>query len=105
MFRTKDPDIDVVRPIKVGNNVFIGYGCIILPGVTIGDNVVIGAGAVVTKDIPSDCVAVGVPARVIESIADYECKVSMLRSPTKMLSPEEKREFYLRKFNGSNMKE
>ena len=51
--------------ITIGNNVWIGGGAILLPGVTIGDNVVIGAGSVVTHDIPSDSVAVGSPCRVV----------------------------------------
>lgn len=52
-------------PVIVGNNVWIGGGAIIMPGVTIGDNVVIGAGSVVTKDIPSNKIACGVPCRVV----------------------------------------
>ncbi len=52
-------------PVTVGNNVWIGGGAILMPGVTIGDNVVIGAGSVVTRDIPSDSVACGTPCRVI----------------------------------------
>ena len=51
-------------PVTIGNNVWIGGGSIILPGVTIGDNVVIGAGSVVTKDIPSNKIAFGNPCRV-----------------------------------------
>lgn len=52
-------------PVTIGNNVWVGGGVIIMPGVTIGDNVVIGAGSVVTKDIPSDTVAYGNPCRVM----------------------------------------
>ncbi|QNM05356.1 sugar O-acetyltransferase [Qiania dongpingensis] len=52
-------------PVVIGDNVWIGGGAIILPGVTIGGNVVIGAGSVVTKDIPSDKIACGNPCRVI----------------------------------------
>ena len=51
-------------PISIGDNVWIGGGSIILPGVTIGDNVTIAAGSVVTKDIPSDCLAMGNPCIV-----------------------------------------
>jgi len=57
-------------PITVGNNVWIGANVTVLPGVTIGDNTVIGAGSVVTKDIPSDVVAVGNPCRVLRKITD-----------------------------------
>lgn len=52
-------------PVVIGDNVWIGGGAIILPGVTIGNNVVIGAGSVVTKDIPSDKVAIGSPCRPV----------------------------------------
>ena len=55
-------------PIKIEDNVWIGGGAIILPGVTIGRNSVIGAGSVVTRSIPADCVAVGNPCRVIKQI-------------------------------------
>ena len=53
--------------VHIGNNVWLGAGVIVMPGVTIGDNSVIGAGSVVTKDIPPYSVAVGVPARVIKN--------------------------------------
>lgn len=52
-------------PVVIGNDVWIGGGTIILPGVTIGDNVVIGAGSVVTKDIPSNTIAYGNPCRIV----------------------------------------
>lgn len=52
-------------PVIIGDNVWIGGGAILLPGVTIGSNTVIGAGSVVTKDIPSNVVALGNPCRVI----------------------------------------
>lgn len=99
VFRDRNPDLDIVKPIVVGDNVFIGYGSIILPGVTIGSNVVIGAGSVVSKDIPSDCVAVGVPARVIKSIHDYEAKAVSIGAPTKKLTAAEKRTFYVKAFD------
>jgi len=56
------------KPVTIGNNVWIGGSVTILPGVTIGDNVTIGAGSVVTKDIPSNSVAVGNPCKVIKHI-------------------------------------
>ena len=54
--------------IHIGQNVWLGSHCTVLPGVTIGDNSVIAAGAVVTKDVPAYSVAAGVPARVIKKI-------------------------------------
>lgn len=62
-------------PIQVGSHVFIGVNSIIMPGVTIGSNVVIGAGSVVTKDIPDNSIAIGVPAKVVSSFADYQTKI------------------------------
>lgn len=59
-------------PIHIGRNCWLGAGVIVLPGVTIGDNTVIGAGSVVTKDIPSNCVAVGNPCRVLREINDRD---------------------------------
>ena len=57
--------------VKIGNNVFIGAGSVVLPNVTIGNDVIIGAGSIVTKDIPSNSVAVGNPARVIKTFEEY----------------------------------
>ncbi|MEA9589414.1 sugar O-acetyltransferase [Xanthomonas sp. WHRI 10064A] len=58
------------RPIRIGRNVWIGGGAIILPGVSIGDDALIGAGAVVTRDVPAGATAVGNPARVREMRPD-----------------------------------
>ncbi len=62
----------------IGNNVFIGVNAVVLPGVHIGDYSIIGAGAVVTKDIPNGSVAVGNPARVIQSIEEFKAKYAAL---------------------------
>ena len=59
-------------PVHIGKNCWIGAGTIILPGVTIGDQVVVGAGSVVTKDLPSNVVAVGNPCRVIREINEHD---------------------------------
>lgn len=59
-------------PVHIGRNAWIGAGAIIVPGVKIGDNTVIGAGSVVTKDIPSNVVAVGNPCRVLREINDHD---------------------------------
>lgn len=91
-FDEKYKELDIFGPIKVGNNVFIGNNAIILPGVTIGDNVVIGAGSVVSKDIPSNSVAAGVPAKVIRSLEEYgeRCLEKPGAMNTKKLSRQEK---------------
>lgn len=92
-FDEKYKDLDVFGAIKVGNNVFFGNGVIVLPGVTIGDNVIIGAGAVVAKDIPSNSVAAGSPARVVRSLEEYGERVVLKKGAmnTKALSFEEKK--------------
>jgi len=54
--------------IKIGRNVWIGDKVTILGGVSIGDNAIVGANSVVTKDVPSNCVAVGMPARVVKKL-------------------------------------
>lgn len=98
VLRNKMPHVDVVRPITIGDNVFIGYEAVIMPGVTVGNNVIIGARAVVTKDVPNNCVVVGVPARVIKSVDEYRVTISSDVESTKHLSPSEKRRFYEAKF-------
>lgn len=71
LFRDQVPDLEITKPITIGNNVYIGNAVIILPGVTVGDCVVIGAGAVVTHDIPSNSVVAGVPAKRLKSYDEY----------------------------------
>lgn len=66
----KIPGIDICK-CTIGDNVYIGAGAIIMSPVTIGDNVIIGAGSVVTKDIPSNCIVAGNPAKVIKLIGCY----------------------------------
>lgn len=64
--------VKIAKPITVGNNVWIGAHATVLAGVTIGDNSVIGAGSVVTRDIPANVVAVGVPCRVMRPITEED---------------------------------
>lgn len=68
-----DPELrrakwEAAKPIVIGDNVWLGGGVIVCPGVTIGENTVVGAGAVVVKDLPANVVAVGNPARVVREI-------------------------------------
>ncbi|MFC9495854.1 sugar O-acetyltransferase [Streptomyces sp. NPDC056982] len=60
--------LEAALPVTIGDNVWLGGGVIVCPGVSIGDNSVIGAGAVVTKDIPANVVAVGNPARPVRTL-------------------------------------
>ena len=60
--------VEWARPVTVGDNVWIGGGSILLPGVTIGANTVVGAGSVVTRDLPANVVAAGNPCRVLRSV-------------------------------------
>ena len=66
--KTRNSWLEYAKPITIGNDVWIGGGAIICPGVTIGNGVVIGAGSVVTKHIPSHVVAAGNPASVIKKL-------------------------------------
>lgn len=59
-------------PVHIGKNCWVGAGAIIMPGITIGDHVVIGAGSVVTKDIPSNVVAVGNPCRIMREVGEHD---------------------------------
>ncbi len=62
-------------PVHIQDNVWLGAGCLVMPGVTIGENSVIGAGSVVTKDIPANVVAVGNPCRVLRDISEKDLTV------------------------------
>ncbi len=89
---------DYFGRIRVGNNVHIGINSIIMPGVSIGNNVVIGAGSVVTRSIPDNCIAAGVPAKVIRSLEGYYEKYKSKVVYTKHLGPKEKKRYLLAKY-------
>jgi acetyltransferase-like isoleucine patch superfamily enzyme len=101
LFRREDPTMDLFGKIKIGNNCFIGVGCIILPKTTIGDNCVIGAGSVVRGRIPDNSIAIGNPAKVIMKTNLY--KLMATNSPGKFntfgLSFKEKKKIILERWS------
>ena len=90
LFKDRIPDLEITKPITIDDNVFVGNCVILMPGVHVGSNVVIGAGAVVTKDIPDNSVAVGIPAKVIESIQEYSAKLEQKSIHLGKMDGEEK---------------
>lgn len=70
----RNTGLEFALPITIGDNVWIGGGAIVNPGIVIGDNVVIGAGSVVTRDIAPNCIAAGNPCKVIREITDEDKK-------------------------------
>lgn len=89
---------DLFGTIVIGDNVHIGTNAIIMPGVSIGSNCVIGCGAVVTKDIPDNSIAVGVPARVIKTVEEYYGKNRTRIELTKGMTPAQKKAYLCRKY-------
>lgn len=88
-----DKKADFFGKIVIGNNVNIGWDAIIMPGVQIGDNCIIAAGAIVTKNVPDNSVAVGIPARVLESVQEYAHKKKNSCVLTKNMTSEEKKAY------------
>ena len=68
----RDQGMEIALPITIGSHVWLGANVCILPGVTIGDNVIIGAGSVVTKEIPSNVIAVGNPCTILREITEAD---------------------------------
>lgn len=75
IYRDQFPDLEITKPITVGNNVYIGIRTIIMPGVNIGNDCIIAAGSVVTKDVPDHSVIGGVPAKHIKTTNEYLEKI------------------------------
>lgn len=71
-YQRRNQGLEKALPIKVGNNCWFGANVSVMPGVTIGNGCVIAAGSVVTKDIPDNCLAGGVPARIIKAIGNNQ---------------------------------
>ena len=72
--------IAIIKGIKIGNNVFIGMNCLLLPGTIIGDNVIIGAGAVVRGTVPSNVVILGNPAMIVSQIDEHVVRMKNKKS-------------------------
>ncbi len=70
--RLREQGYQYNAPVRIGRNCWIGAGALILPGITVGDNVVVGAGSVVTKDLPSNVVAVGNPCRILREVNEHD---------------------------------
>lgn len=98
VLRHEWPDADLIAPITVGDNVFFGSGCLVLPGATIGSDVVVGAHSVVVRDVPSGCVVAGVPARHIRSLDEYRRDAQERMVPTARMDRPAKRAWLQRHF-------
>lgn len=75
MLRKGEEKLQYNKPIHIGNNVWLGAGVIVLPGVTIGDNSIVAAGSVVTHDVESNVIVAGTPAKVLRQITEQDDKV------------------------------
>ena len=73
----RNSGLEYAKPIKIGDNVWLGGGVIVTPGVTLGNNVVVGAGSVVTKSFPDNVVIAGNPARIIKTVEEEPLEVSL----------------------------
>jgi acetyltransferase-like isoleucine patch superfamily enzyme len=71
ILRNEVPDLEWTAPISIGDNVYIGFRSIIMPGAKIGSRVIIGAGSLVHRNIPNNSVAVGVPAMIVNTVDSY----------------------------------
>lgn len=91
VFRKEIPDFDVFGAIKIEDNVYIGNGSIIMPGVTIGSNVVVGANSLVSKSVPSNTVVAGIPAKIVCTLEEYKLKMEPKNFKTKGLKGEERK--------------
>lgn len=104
VFRSEIKDIDVFGKIIIGDNVYVGNNSTILPGVTIGSNVVVGANSIITKSIPSNCVAAGSPCKIICSINSYKDRMLKHNFKTKGLSGIDRKNVILSKIDELGLK-
>lgn len=103
ILRNEFKDIEIVSPITVGNNVFIGINSIIMPGVSIGNNSIIAAGSVVTRNVLDGMVVGGVPAKPIKTVAEYRESILNRALHIRGLSPEAKRTYLLEHFRQKDL--
>lgn len=102
IFRENEIDIELVAPIKIGSNAFIGTGSIILPNTIIEDNVIVGAGSIVKGTLESGYIYAGVIAKKIKTIEEYRTSIDKHLNKTKTKSYRSKKEFYEKKFINSH---
>ena len=98
LLREEFPKLDIFAPIVIGSNVFIGHGCIILPGAVIENNVLVGAGSLVRGKLRENKVYAGVPCKEIKTIDSYREQSLQNSHETKQLSYSEKRDYLLNLF-------
>lgn len=98
-FRRDIPDLELAGEISVGNNVFIGMGALVLPGVSIGNDCIVGANSVVTKSVPDGAIVAGNPARIVGETADFVERAQVKSLKIGHLSGNEKVAAYKRIFN------
>ncbi|MBK8852989.1 MAG: acyltransferase [Saprospiraceae bacterium] len=95
VFRDEIPDLDFFGKIVLKDNIYIGSGAYILPGVTIESNVIIAARSVVTKSVPSGVIVAGNPAKIVGTLDDFKSKIIRYNMGTKGLDEKRKIEVIL----------
>lgn len=90
ILRKFTPDLEVTAPIKIGNDVYLGEETIIMPGINIHNNVIVGIRSIVTKDIASNSVVAGIPAKKIKTVDDYHEKLKKISLKIGDLSRDKK---------------
>ncbi|MGC4110503.1 MAG: acyltransferase [Nocardioides sp.] len=91
VLRDQYPDIELFAPVTIHDNVFIGLGATLLPGVTVGPDAIVAAGAVVSRDVPPGSVVGGVPATVLKTVEEYAAEVLPRAVHVRGLPPAQKR--------------
>ena len=95
VIRSQYPNADFFGKVEIGDWVYVGNNCLIMPGVKIGSHCLIAAGSVVTKSIPDNCVVGGNPAKIISTVDEFVKRNMSYMVETKGLSRESKKAFLL----------